>query len=127
MSDYEWTWADVVEAKRRAAMKQIESIEARKSARQIEESFWEKKLVAKFPELEYRTHETYEALISFKDGEEWCMCKGPTFADYRGVHMLVWHKGAKGKFRKLAECYDCGGIVPFIKQVRLTTSKEAVQ
>jgi hypothetical protein len=124
VDSYEWTEADVAEAKRRAALKRIESEEASRSARAIEESFWEAKLIAKFPDLEYRTHEVYAALIAFSDGDQWCMCKGPTTSPFAGVQMLVWHKGSKGKFHKTATTYECGEIIPFVKEVRLIKGKE---
>ena len=126
MSDYEWTEADVLDAKRRAALKQMESRAAHVEACEIEETFWERKLAAKFPELEYCTHEEYGALIAFSDGDQWCMCKGPIRSKYSGVQMLVWHKGSKGKFHKLASSYECSQIIPFIKEVRKSKSKEAV-
>ncbi len=128
MSDYKWTEEDVADAKRRAALKQIELEEAKRAARQIEESFWDDKLVARFPQLEGRTHEPFGAVISFSDGDQDCMCRGPVGPQWAlgKVCMLVWHKGSKGKFHKQATEYSCDEIVPFIKQVRTVKSTQAV-
>jgi hypothetical protein len=124
---YEWTEADVVDAKRRAALKQLEAKELVRSALHIEEEFWEARLVSRFPELRHRTHDTYHAVIAFSDGDEECLCKGPILSNWviKQIRMLVWHKGSKGKFYKTAAQYDCRRIVPFIKQVRLSPSSEA--
>jgi hypothetical protein len=118
MNEYKWTEADILEAKKRAALKEMDWRAAVVAAAEIEETFWERRLADKFPEIEYLTHQHYAALISFKDGEEWCMCKGPIRSGYRGAQVLVWHKGSKGKLRKLADSYDCGDVIPFIKEVR---------
>jgi hypothetical protein len=126
VSDYEWTDADVLDAKRRAALKQMESRAADVAACEIEEAFWEKKLWTKFPELEHRTHDQYGGLIAFRDGDQWCICKGPIRSPYQGVRMLVWHKGSKGKFHKLATSYECSEIIPFVKEVRKLKPQEAV-
>jgi hypothetical protein len=129
MKNYQWTEADVAEAKRCAALKQVEAQQSVRSAGQIEEEFWESRLVSRFPELEYKTHEIYEAVIAFNDGEQTCLCKGPISSSWLpgSVGMLVWRKGSKGKFHKTAAQYDCGQIVPFIKKVVTRGSLEAVE
>jgi hypothetical protein len=128
MSDYQWTEADVADAKRRAALKHLEAQELSRTAGQIEEEFWEKKLISRFPELEHRTHEVYRTVVAFSDGDQECLCRGPISSGWRvgKIEMLVWHKGSKGKFHKTAVRYDCSEIVPFLKQVLRLGSSEAV-
>jgi hypothetical protein len=124
MKEYRWTEADILEAKKQAELKHLEWRNASWSAVSIEKQFWERLLADKFQEFEYGPPDCYAALISFDDGDEWCMCKGPVRKSYGGLEMLVWHKGSKGKLRKLADSYECHEIVPLIKEVRRLNAGE---
>lgn len=125
--DYEWTLDDVREAHRRAEMKRLELAEARNTAEEMECEYWTRQLVKKFPELEYNTHKGYLATIAYGSGSQECRVLGPEVSKYGGAQLLVWRRGSKGKFNKLATCYQCEEIVPFITDVRWpAASKEAV-
>ena len=126
MSDYHWTLDDVRDARRRAELKRVRWAEARDSAGAIEREYWTRLLVAKFPQLEYRTDDQYTATIGFSTGDEICMVRGPRVNEYGSVRVLVWHKGSKGKFNKLAQAYRCEEIVPFIQAVIVHGEKEEV-
>ena len=116
---YEWTPDDVRDAKRRAEWKRLEYAEARDTARAIELEYWTRQLVRKFPELEYKAEYEYLATIAFSDGDKLCRVQGPKKYEYGGTQMLVWSKGSKGKWNKLARYYQCSELVPFIKAVSL--------
>lgn len=123
--DYEWTLDDVRDAQRRAELKRLEWAEARDTASAMQCEYWTRQLVRKFPELEYKADCGYFATIAFRGGDEFCRLQGPKKYEYGGTHVLVWHKGSKGKWNKLARSYQCSEIVPFIKAVSLQkTGKE---
>lgn len=117
--EYDWTPDDVRDAKRRAEWKRLEHAEARDTAFAIELEYWTRQLVKKFPELEYKAEDGYFATIAFSDGDELCRVQGPKKYRYGGTQVLVWHKGSKGKWNKVARGYQCSEIVPFIKSVSL--------
>lgn len=121
--NYEWTLDDVRDAKRRAEWKRLEWAEALDTSKAMECEYWTRTLVQKFPELEYKTEDGFFATIAFSDGDEICRVCGPKTFEYGGTEVLVWHKGSKGKFNKLATRYKCEDIVPFIAAVSLLTAK----
>lgn len=121
---YEWTLDDVRDAKRRAEWKRLEWSEASDTAEAMECEYWTEKLVRKFPQLKYKTEDFYIATIAFSGGDEICRVRGPKKYEYGGTVVLVWHKGSKGKFNKLAARYQCEEIVPFVTAVSLPTAKD---
>lgn len=117
--EYEWTLEDIRKAHRRAQILRLTCHEAFETARSMEQEYWTRKLVSKFPKLEYNTHNVYLATIAYEDGDETCRVVGPEISSYEGVGLRVWHKGSKGKFHKLATFFKCEEIVPFITDVSL--------
>lgn len=120
--DYEWTLDDVRDAMRRAELKRLEWNESRDTAFAMQCEYWTRQLVRRFPELEYKADCGYFATIAFSDGEKLCRVKGPKKYEYGGTRVLVWRKGSKGKWNKLASSYQCSEIIPFIKSVSLPKS-----
>ena len=129
--EYEWTLTDVTDAFRRAELQRMKFECARTMARNIEREYWTAVLVKKFPELEWKVDGIgfrYLATIAFSDADQQCLVRGPMLGGYGGTHVLVWHRGSKGKLHKTATEYRCDEIVPFIRSVTLLKEdgKEAV-
>lgn len=126
--EYEWTLGDVTDAFRRAELQRMKFECARTTARQIEREYWTAVLVKKFPELEWKVDSIgfrYLATIAFSDGDQQCLVCGPSLGGYRGAHVLVWHRGSKGKLHKTATEYKCDEIVPFIRSVALLKENDS--